>query len=271
MSADALTLLHELLDRVHVESDARDDAPVRSGSASVDLPASWLQGRTIFGGLVGALLLRAMARIVPEGREARSLQVVFVAPVVPGRVELSVQLLRSGRSATYVSARLLQHDGVSASAFGTFGVVRSGRLAVEGLPAPTGPAPDAVPEIPSLPFVPAFVQHFDIRFTSTRAPFSGTAGRDLGGWCRPRGAGTVDAATLAALTDAWPGSVLPDLSAPVPASTMSWTIDFAPGLPTPEPDAWWRYEAHTEAAADGYALSRAYLWNADGQIGRAHV
>jgi acyl-CoA thioesterase len=258
--------LHEILDRVQVDAGDDDDLPMKRGSAWVELPASWLQGRTVFGGIVGALLQRAMAGVAPSDREPRSLQVVFVAPVVPGRVEIDVQILRSGRSITHCAAQLLQGDGVRASAFGTFGAARAGRLAVEGLPAPGGPRPDDVPPMPDLPHLPAFVRHFDFRYTSPRVPFSNTPGRDLGGWCRPLGVGAVDAAALAAITDAWPGSVLPNLAAPAPASTVSWTIDFAPGMEPVTTEAWWQYAAHTEAAGDGYALSRAYVWDESGRL-----
>jgi acyl-CoA thioesterase len=258
--------LHEILDRVQLDTDLHDDDPMRRGSAWVELPASWLQGRTIFGGIVGALLQRAMMALAPADREPRSLQVAFVAPVVPGRVDLDVQILRSGRSVSHLSAQLMQGDGVRATAFGTFGVARTGRLRVDGLAAPPAPRPADVPPIPAHPHLPAFVHHFDVRYTSTRIPFTGVPGRDLGGWCRPEGTGEIDAAALAAITDAWPGSVLPNLSAPAPASTVSWTIDFAPGLQPAAADAWWQYEAHTEVAGDGYALSRAYVWDESGRL-----
>lgn len=259
-------LLHEILDRVQLSPGSHDDEAMRGGTAWVEVPASWLQGRTIFGGLLGALLQRAMIGLVPADREPRSLQVALIAPVVPGRVDLEVEILRSGRSVTHASARLLQDAQVRAAAFGAFGVARPGRLRVEGLPAPQTPRPEDVPPMPELPHLPAFVQHFDFRYTSARVPFTGVAGRELGGWCRPCGEGRIDGATLAAITDAWPGSVLPNLSAPAPASTVSWTMDFAPGLAAADPDAWWQYEAHTEAAGDGYALSRAYVWDASGRL-----
>ena len=47
---------------------------------SLAIPPDWMQGRTAYGGLQGALVVAAMQRQVEEGLPLRSLQMSFIAP-----------------------------------------------------------------------------------------------------------------------------------------------------------------------------------------------
>src|SRR5258708_7013487 len=62
------------------------------------LPEDWSQGRTTFGGVVGALAAEAAAQVAGEHRPVRSLDVAFVAPLPFGAVELEAEVLGEGRS-----------------------------------------------------------------------------------------------------------------------------------------------------------------------------
>lgn len=64
-----------------------------------DAPQSWTQGRTLFGGLQAALLVRAMRTHVEPGLPLRTLQTTFVGPVFAGRLAIRCQVLRIGKSA----------------------------------------------------------------------------------------------------------------------------------------------------------------------------
>lgn len=246
------------------------DVRPHEGGARVQVDATWLQGRTLFGGLIGALLLRAMEGSLGGPRPVRSLQVTFVGPVTSGEIELQVSILRAGSRVTHVQARLEQAGEIGAVAVGVFGAPRPGELFVEGLAAPAVPRPDGLARLPVGPPAPRFVEHFDMRWTTGGAPFSGAPGRTIGGWCRPAHApGIVDAPMIVALVDVWPASVLPNLRQIAPASSVTWALDFAPGLGAADSRAWWQYEAHTEAAAEGYALSHAHLWDERGRLAAA--
>ena len=68
-------------------------AALRAGNLdkhAVEVDDQWTQGRTLFGGLQAALLVRAMrSHLAPDPElPLRSLQVVFVGPVMPGRVAI---------------------------------------------------------------------------------------------------------------------------------------------------------------------------------------
>src|SRR3954462_5959687 len=88
------------------------------GGCSVEIPDDWAQGRTVFGGLQAALALRAMRPLVGSA-PLRALQTTFIAPVA-GRVDLQVRLLRSGKSVSYVEARLMGGSATAALVVGVF-------------------------------------------------------------------------------------------------------------------------------------------------------
>jgi acyl-CoA thioesterase len=74
--------------------------------------------RTTFGGLQGAIALRAMRTIVPENSPLRTLQITFVAPVPTGRIEARAEVLRNGRNTAHVEARIMSEDQTLAVVFG---------------------------------------------------------------------------------------------------------------------------------------------------------
>lgn len=76
----------------------------------------------------------------------------------------------------------------------------------------------------------------------------------------------LDEARVLALVDAWPPALLPHLAAPAAGSTLSWTIQFVQPMPTLPGDAWYKYRASIEHAADGYGHTSAALWTADDQL-----
>src|SRR3954467_9524801 len=86
---------------------AREQAA--DGEAMLDVPQDWLQGRTLFGGLQAVVGLAAM-RSLGTAAPLRSLQVTFLAPVPGGPVHARARILRSGKSATHVEARIIDGD-----------------------------------------------------------------------------------------------------------------------------------------------------------------
>ena len=79
------------------------------------------------GGYVAAVLLRAMAaRLGDPGRAPRSLTVHYTAPPAEGLVRIEVQVERSGRSLTTLSARMTQEGRLLALALAAFSASREG-------------------------------------------------------------------------------------------------------------------------------------------------
>lgn len=243
---------------------------VRDGRLVAALPVDWAQGRTLFGGVVAGLALRAAQDAAPPDRRARSVLVSFLRPVLlPGEVAVAARVERAGRAVTQVHAEVLQGGEVAAVAQVALGAPRPSRVAVPGPPPPEGLPPESLVALPYLPGVtPVFTQHYQYRWASGAFPFSSGDTARFDGWARPAVPEPVDAPALLGLLDAWPAPILALLDRPTPASTVSWMVNLdADPPPGGWPgDAWWRFAADTVAAGDGYATVDARLWTADGRL-----
>lgn len=63
----------------------------------VDLPAGWLQGRTLYGGLAAAMMMqKAVLSINDPAKHLLSTSVIFVGPVQQRPVRLTAEILREG-------------------------------------------------------------------------------------------------------------------------------------------------------------------------------
>ncbi len=241
----------------------------QAGPDGGQLDPSWAQGRAGFGGLLVTGALRAAAHQVAPDRPLRSALVDFVGPVQPGAVGVHVEVLRAGGSLTRVEVRLSQGDAVRAVVLASFGAPRPTQMAQAGPRAPEMAAPDGLASLPFVPGItPTFTQHFEYRWTVDSLPFTGSDRGHVQGWIRPRDTAPVDLLTLPALLDAWPPPVWSRASRPFPGSSVTWQINLLGGAPAGgwARDAWWRYDAETIMAADGYTDFAAHLWDADGQL-----
>jgi acyl-CoA thioesterase len=245
-----------------------------AGGAATIAPG-WGQGRATYGGLVAGLLVaRAEALLGDRGRRLRSASVAFVGPVAPGAVTLDGTVLRAGRSATQIQATLVQAGEPRAALLASFGDDRDSAIAVDATqrsPAPEIAAPETIEPRPYVPGVMAeFFAHFEMRYVGAALPMSGAAEPDFGGWMRfaepPQRFGDRELVTLA---DAWPPAIAPMLEGPTAMSSLAWTFEPV-GWPPPgerdAPDAHWQYDVRTLAAGEGYAHTRARIWDAHGRL-----
>jgi acyl-CoA thioesterase len=194
-----------------------------------------------------------------------------IGPAAPGVLDVSVEVLRAGKSLSHARATLSQAGATCAILLGTFGQARASQLAVAGR---ASPRPDAPPEaFAQLPFVagltPAFTRHFDFRWTSRAALFSGAERGELSGYVRPLSADRVDSAVIAALLDAFPPPILTQLTQPAPTSTVTWLANFnglPPEAPPPAAQDYCYYASSTNSASDGYVSFDAALWDSSGRL-----
>jgi acyl-coenzyme A thioesterase PaaI-like protein len=226
------------------------------------VPASWTQGRTVFGGLVAAIGVRAMQRTLPTPRPLVALDVNFVAPIPAGEVQVRVELLREGRNVTQARADILVADAVASTLLATFAVPRP-QSAVRVAPPP--PVVTTPPEEGLvLPFVkgiaPEFTRFFEFTYSEGDLPFTGSSRATMGGLIRHRTHATGIEAVLG-LVDAWPAPVIPMCRGFTPASTMRWTLHVLDEVPddlsSPGNVPFFRSEAL--AATQGYATTMGWL------------
>lgn len=232
-------------------------------AAVLDIPDSWLQGRTAFGGLQAALAVRAMRARVPW-TPLRTLQATFLAPVPAGRTVARAKLLRAGKNASHVEARVMDGDQTAALLVGVFGTSRESQVRL----APALPAVKANPQ--AIPFryvpdvVPAFTQNFEARWVQGLPPFTGDRATEHVVEISMRDPGPVTESHVLALADFVPPVALSLLKTPAPGATLTWMIemvgDFA-GAPTQG----WRVDAQLLAGRDGYT-SQSVMLSAPGGV-----
>ena len=242
-------------------------------SLPIDIPLGWGQGRAVFGGLVGALLMaRAQAEVADAGKVLKSASISFVGPVLGGeQATLNAQVLRAGKSVTTVQVQLLQQGQVQSVLTASFGAARESVIRIDSqVPAVQLKPREQLMPMPYIEgIVPEFLKHFDAYWSEGGLPFSGSTQPDFAGWMRFKPAeqvAEIQLPQLFALVDLWPPSVLPLLNRPAAASSLTWQLDLV-NLPAHIPgDAWWRYQVKTEYAADGYAYAQAHIWDEQGQL-----
>ena len=72
----------------------------------IEIPTGWLQGRTIYGGMVAGLMMqKALLSIADRSKRLLSTSVTFVGPVQQGSARLTAEILRQGKSVTTIEVR----------------------------------------------------------------------------------------------------------------------------------------------------------------------
>lgn len=263
-----LIKLSELLGRMHVDG------------SHVEFPITedWLQGRTSFGGLLGVVAVMAMREVVgrewPAEVELKALQTNFVGPVGPGTVRIEVQKLREGKNVRQVKATAWQGNEVGAVFVGVFAVPRDTTLP-ELMPEikPIAKLPE---DLNTLAFfrglTPNFTQHVEMRWAEGSMPFTGGDTWHAHLYLRLR---TDEHSShlrywnellTVMLADAAPTPAIGRISGPCPASSVSWALELRTPHGPIAPDAWWRLDKDTAAAAHGYVNERATLWTPSGNV-----
>jgi acyl-CoA thioesterase len=253
------TLFATLLENIAEDKD----------SHSLRLSPDWMQGRAGFGGLVGALALKAMRGHVVPARKVRSLLIAFVGPVGPEEFTIHVNVLRAGKSVTQVEAKLIQAERVCCTALGSFGEDRESVIRIQPAACPAMAPPNEAMELPYIEgLTPAFTRHFAYRWALGELPFSGQGGREIGGWIQfCESPDCLSEEWLVALADAWPTPVLGMLSAPAAASTVTWELGFVHlDRDTCTQNDWWGYHCVADSAERGYVNERAAVWDPEGRL-----
>lgn len=233
------------------------------------VPDDWMQGRTVYGGLAAAMVLKAMRGHADPSRNVRSLLLSFIGPLHSAPFVVRTQLIRSGKSVTVVDAKLIQNERICCTAVGSFGADRDAQAAIPPIERIDMPTPHEAFELPYIEgLTPAFTRHFHYRWAVGDMPFSGGGGREIGGWINFREeTECLTEEWLIALADAWPTPVLSTLQQPAAASTVTWALGFVhSGRTTCAANDWWAYHCVVDCAERGYAHERSTVWDPDGRV-----
>lgn len=234
------------------------------GEASLVVPEDWMQGRSVFGGLQTVLALQAMRGLIDKAVPLRTLQTTFIAPPSSSLLKAKASILRQGKSAIHVEARLFDGDQLLAVVMGVFGSARSSAIALEPQrPAISGDQGVEFRYLPGL--TPSFTKHFSAKWLRGGLPYTGNPLPEAIIEVSMPGEDASSENHAVAIADFIPPVALSMLSAPAPGSSMTWMIEFLSdelqGLPMHD----WRVDAEMVAAKDGYTSQSVMLWGPHGQ------
>jgi acyl-CoA thioesterase len=252
-----MTPFSELLGAVRADGDI----------CRAEIPEDWQQGRTTYGGMTAALCLAAAEHVVPDLPPLRSAQFTFVGPA-GGAVEMKPRLLRRGKSSAFVAVELWAQGALATQATLSFAAARESQYRYRSHPMPQVPAPGTTP--PAFPpGKPKFTQHFETCAAGGQKLVSSAATPEIILWLRHRDlAATASLPGVIAMGDTPPPAAYTMLSAPVPASSMTWSvemIDAAAALHAPR-DAWYLLRSAGEDVREGYSVQNMAMWAQDGTL-----
>lgn len=235
----------------------------------VVIPASWAQGRTVFGGLSAALLCDAVLQGVDPVRRLRYLKVGFLRPLEteqPFRIEMKEK--SAGGTVIVRSAQIVQEDIIRVAVEANFITELKSAIQIRTFRPPRLKPWNAESAMRMRgPGFPAFTQYIDFRTTTEGLPFQGHEVPELGGWMRFETAPETFAEPhLVCLIDAWPPAPVPYYDHIVPLSSINWTIHFAEPLDGVHGDQLLGYLARVNYFDNGYGSSSADIWAPDGRL-----
>jgi acyl-CoA thioesterase len=242
-----------------MESAEADGAQFR-----VTIPDEWMQGRTTYGGLSAALCLETALQSFPDLPPLRSAMITFIGPA-GGDVRGEAQVLRQGKSVTYVEADIVGEKGLATRAVFAFGAGRPSAFNATYTPSPAMPPPEECEPYFNDGPSPSFTQRFESRLAKGGRPVSGSDCHDHFIWVRHRDEDAAGMTALIALADMPPPAVLPMLRAPAPVSSMTWAVNILTERPVTR-DGWWLLQSRGENALEGYSSQDMLVWNRDGEL-----
>ncbi|HWB66576.1 MAG TPA: thioesterase family protein [Mycobacteriales bacterium] len=260
-----------------------DDTAVRKidqGRYAASLSHSWDLARFPQGGVVVAIALRAAgAEVRDAAQRLRTCTTVFAGAVEAGDLEVAVNVLRHGRSATQVIVEV-RNAGAAAGAttIAVFGSARTGPSFVDVKP-PDVPPPaqcpsyrDPPPAAVTPPETLAFWQRIEGRAALGHPPWEPfePVSSDVATWLRfddPPLApdGSLDPLGVVTLADRMPGSV----GERIGHSGPRWfapSADLTVHLFEPLRTEWVLAHDRARWADDGWASIETTMWDEAGQV-----
>jgi acyl-CoA thioesterase len=228
------------------------------GAYHSNVPESWMQGRTAYGGYSTALALAAARRKHDDLPPLRSAQIAFVGPLAE-ELEIKVELLRRGRTAAYVQSDVYAGGRLGLRALLVFMHAQESHVDLaaaplaEALPVFGAPAPP--------PASVRFASNFELRYPGEVRP----DGAHILRWVRLCERGGVPAdVELLAVADMLPPAAMMLFQRHGPISSMTWQINMLTGRPETE-YGWWLLEAKADQAQNGSSSQGMTIWNSRGE------
>jgi acyl-CoA thioesterase len=246
-------------------SDLLESMRERDGAWIATVGEDWMQGRSAFGGLQAAIAVRAMRALVAAEIPLRTLQVTFIAPVPAGEVTARARVLRTGKSAIHVEARLGEGDEAQCVILGVFGAARASTVNVDP-PQPPKPGGKVIAFDFVAGLTPSFTRHLPMRWLSGTPPYTNNPATTAMIQVDLRDRGPMAEPHLLAIADAPPPVALSMLKKPAPGSSMTWTMEFLGEDLRSLSLSDWRLDLEVVAAREGYTSQSVMVWAPTGRL-----
>jgi acyl-CoA thioesterase len=245
--------------------------PTTARDLQLNLDGSWGIGGKIHGGYLLSEIVRAALDRLPESHpHPLAVSAQFLSAPDAGPADLTVEVLRTGRSVSSLRARLGQDGQIRTEVLLTAGTLRAGGEPVWVAPngVPDLPPPDTCPRAPSLRVDGiriGHLDHVDLRLDPRVAGFAqGRPGRtgELRGWLRPDGEhDPTDPVWLLIAGDA-----LPPLT--FNFGLLGWvpTVSFDMHLRALPPTGWLKAVQRAQLIADNWLDETCDLYDESGRL-----
>ncbi len=221
------------------------------------------------GGYIAALMLRAMQeRVGDEARIPRSLTVHYTSPPSEGPAELETEVLRSGRSLSSITCRLVQDGKLRAFAVAAISKTRDGDHFIDLRMPEAPPAESLEPYAGLLPLH----RRYEMRFLPGSERDAGSDTAQTAAWIRLAEPGrAIDAQLLAAYADALPPAVFAlsggiDRFGPVPTVDLTVHFRHPEAWASVAPDAFCLAVFRTRLKDGAFLEEDGEIWSPNGQL-----
>lgn len=224
----------------------------------------WMQGRSVFGGVVAATLIGLGRHHIHGARQLRTMSAQFLRPTVPGEAVGHFEIQREGKYTTFAQAWIEQGGERTFQANLIYSAHRDSALSIH----PEAPTfQKQVDQLENMPYIegltPQFTQNVHFRWSTTNYPFLGSDQNRIEGYFKfdvPTG----DAEGIAALLDTWPCPSLGMLDKPSFASSVQWTAHF---IQSPSPETqWYQFSYETLYGKDSFHTVSGHLYDEQGNL-----
>jgi acyl-CoA thioesterase len=236
-------------------------APAGEGRWRGAVPPTWSIGFGTNGGFMAALGARAAE--LATGAPPRSLTLHYLAPPAEAPIEAVTEVVRQGRSTSFVRITLTQEGTPVVTAQAVCGAwYEDAPSWSDATPPVLPPLEDCLYVDPTRTGVPPLMSRYDMRVAQTDP---GERPLQVAGYLRTADAHVADHAVLAAMTDAFMPPAIFRTPEAVRVPTLELTIHFR-GQPPQDPHPWIHCTFVSRLAAGGVVEEDGELWSADGRL-----
>jgi acyl-CoA thioesterase len=234
---------------------------IKSGDHShhINIPSSWYQGRTAYGGLSAALAYQAATCAAQDLPPLQSAQIAFAGPLA-GEAVITASVLRRGRNTAFIRSQIAAGDDTGLSCSFIFMNRRESHVSYNALHR------DDLPPVPDAAHIRSGPPEFftgHMQYPNKRLEL-GLAADRLANWHRITQRAELDImAELICIGDALPPSAMGLMTEKGMVSSMNWQFNMLTDAPATQ-DGWWYLQSETHHAGGGASSQYMTVWNTDG-------